>query len=409
MQGRLQQALPDLDDPAAMGADLGLERAVSPRETLDRVWPYLPALGITRVARQTGLDRIGIHTWSAVRPNAKALSVSQGKGLSDTAAAASAVMEAVEVAVAESIPRASNPVEIATANDYRHSCHVYDPTRLLPPQATFDHRRPIRWLRGIDLHSGAVQMLPQDAVELDCEQSDLPGICKNSNGLASGNNYSEALFHALCELIERDGTSLWSLLDEEAKLETCFSPASLEDDVIDALCQSITAAGFRLTLFDQTSNLGIPVVMAVLGPANSDDLGELEIASGYGCHPMAIVAAIRAITEAGQSRVTAIAGVRDDIDQFAFARRAPRTHTAMLRAEPFRGPPLDVGADATHLATVKAVLATNGCRASVAALADKDLPVAVVKVLSPDLEDRGANINWRPGWRAFDFVEQNLR
>jgi hypothetical protein len=42
-------------------------------------------------------------------------------------------------------------------------------------------------------------------------------------------------------------------------------------------------------------------------------------------------------------------------------------------------------------------------------LADKDLPVAVVKVLSPDLEDRGANINWRPGWRAFDFVEQNLR
>jgi hypothetical protein len=33
------------------------------------------------------------------------------------------------------------------------------------------------------------------------------------------------------------------------------------------------------------------------------------------------------------------------------------------------------------------------------------LPATVVKVLSPDLEDRGANLNWRPGWRCFDALE----
>jgi hypothetical protein len=31
-------------------------------------------------------------------------------------------------------------------------------------------------------------------------------------------------------------------------------------------------------------------------------------------------------------------------------------------------------------------------------------PYAVEKLLSADLEDRDANLNWRPGWRSFDAV-----
>ena len=57
--------------------------------------------GITRLGRLTGLDRIGIPVWTATRPNATNLSVSQGKGVDDAAAAVSAVMEAAEMAAAE--------------------------------------------------------------------------------------------------------------------------------------------------------------------------------------------------------------------------------------------------------------------------------------------------------------------
>ena len=55
--------------------------------------------GITRLARLTGLDNVGVPVWSAIRPNSRTLAQSQGKGVDDPSAMASAVMEAVEVAI----------------------------------------------------------------------------------------------------------------------------------------------------------------------------------------------------------------------------------------------------------------------------------------------------------------------
>ena len=48
-------------------------------------------MGITRLADVTGLDNIGIPVFQAIRPNARSLSVSQGKGVSLEAAQASAL------------------------------------------------------------------------------------------------------------------------------------------------------------------------------------------------------------------------------------------------------------------------------------------------------------------------------
>ncbi|HEY9009478.1 MAG TPA: hypothetical protein VIN06_00525, partial [Devosia sp.] len=62
--------------------------------------PFLADFGITRLARQTGLDAIGIPCFAAIRPNSKTLSVNMGKGIDDDAAMASAIMEAVEYAIA---------------------------------------------------------------------------------------------------------------------------------------------------------------------------------------------------------------------------------------------------------------------------------------------------------------------
>src|SRR3546814_2461200 len=60
-------------------------------------------MGITRAADITGLDRLGIPTWCAVRPGALQTQISNGKGLTHAAAKASALMEAIEHFHAETI------------------------------------------------------------------------------------------------------------------------------------------------------------------------------------------------------------------------------------------------------------------------------------------------------------------
>ena len=70
-------------------------RVMAPEQTWSRIKPVLPEFGITRVGEITGLDRLGLPVWIAVRPNARPLSVSQGKGLDDMAARVSAAMEAI--------------------------------------------------------------------------------------------------------------------------------------------------------------------------------------------------------------------------------------------------------------------------------------------------------------------------
>lgn len=66
----------------------------------------MPTFGVSRLARLTGLDKIGIPVWSAISPNARSIVINQGKGVSDSDAKISAAMEAIEraVACAPSVP-----------------------------------------------------------------------------------------------------------------------------------------------------------------------------------------------------------------------------------------------------------------------------------------------------------------
>jgi len=71
----------------------GTERTRSPAETVAIYRPVMEAVGITRLANVTGLDCVGIPVFMAVRPNARSLAVSQGKGVDADAVRASAMME----------------------------------------------------------------------------------------------------------------------------------------------------------------------------------------------------------------------------------------------------------------------------------------------------------------------------
>jgi len=404
-----ERSLPEFETIASDGLSFSpaySDRIFPAAESVRRVWPHLSELGITRVGRQTGLDRLGIPCWAAFRPNSLHLAGSQGKGLTDAAACISAAMEAVEGAVAEA-PQGAR--RLATANELTTAAEDwFNPERWIPYGTAFDTTRPITWISGADLYTGVPRWLPLDIVDMDGEHSELTSVCKNTNGLASGNSVDEAVFHALCELVERDATTLWEFLPAETALATAIDPADFGDPIVDGLVAQVAASGLSLRLFDQTSDLGIPVVMAVLGPQDHDGfVGELEVTAGYGAHPVATRAAIRAITEAAQSRVTSIAASRDDIHSAAFNRAATAANLRLLDAAPSvsvpTGLPLGTPLPALLAAMTEALSAAN-ISATTVVLSDPAKPYAVVKILSADLEDRAANLNWRPGWRSFDAV-----
>jgi ribosomal protein S12 methylthiotransferase accessory factor len=313
-------------------------------------------------------------------------------------------MEAAEVAVAE---RPSGETCQATAAELtREGQAWFDPQRFLPFNASFDVTTPIKWIRAEDLDTGKPIWLPVDVVDMDGERSDIPNISKSSNGLASGNTLEDARFHALCELIERDGTTLWSLLPEDARQSTCFDARGLDCVAVDEIVTRISYAGFRINLFNQQSDVGIPVVMAVLGPADDNGhVGQLEITAGYGAHPDAGQAALRAITEAAQSRVTAIAASRDDIHSASFRNAADASSLALLTALPDGRAPVSQS-NALEAGMLVDRLTAAGCAVCAVTISPPDASFFAVRVVSPDLEDRGANLNWRPGWRSFDALER---
>lgn len=404
--GPLARALPHWETlGSGPASDLYSDRSIAPEETVRRMWPHLAELGITRLARQTGLDRLGIPCWAAFRPNSKNLATAQGKGLTDAAAAASALMEAAEIAVAEApiLERRRASRRQLAAQDVR----FFDPNRLLPEDRPLSDDLVITWVPGLDPVHETPVLVPLDLVDMDGEHHELSGVCKTSNGLASGNTIDEALFHSLCELVERDGTTLWSVLPDERAYATAFAPRDLRDPKVDELVASIEKAGHRVVLFDQTTDLGIPVVMAVLGPNDLGGAAALEVAAGYGAHPIAARAALRAITEAAQSHVTSIAASRDDIEPKAFGSMLAETNRRLLTTSPHARPP--TGLTGQHdvsglISVMTGALDSIGCSITVVPLPTDDLPCAVVRVLSIGLEDRDANLNWRPGPRAMEAL-----
>ncbi len=402
----LERQMPHWEGGCSSGdVELYFDRRYRPDETVERLWPLLDELGITRLARQTGLDRIGIPCWAAFRPNSRSLAGAQGKGVSDAAACASALMEAAEVAVAEH-PRAGR--RICSAHDLEASDEAwFDPSRFMAFGEALDPSMRLTWLAGEDLQSRRRRWVPLDLVDMDGEASEIEGICKSSNGLASGNTVEEATFHALCELIERDATTTWSMLPAPERMARAFPWAKLDDPLVDNLARRILSADLSLRLVDQTSDLGIPVVMALVGPADPHAARYLDVCAGYGAHPVAARAALRALTEAAQSRITAIAASRDDLGPTTFGAEAAAEDASILRDEPTAEPPCGVhlGAPLDVLSRLCAeALHRKDIEATVVRVDGGDLPFAVVKMLSRDLEDRGANLNWRPGRRALEAL-----
>jgi YcaO-like protein with predicted kinase domain len=300
-------------DAADQKLDLGgTFRARDPASTLAWVRPLLPRFGITRVANVTGLDRIGIPVWMCIRPNGRSLSVSQGKGLSHELAQASAVMESIECHHAEHLPP---PCVVASYRSVRRRHDVLSPRQLLRGVRwnAYQDGHAIGWLRGIDLASGAPVLVPRARLDLDWSRTppDAGLFQATSTGLASGNTRSEALCHALFEVIERDSEWRWRRLSVKAQDASEIAPDSVSAPMLRHLLDRFAGAGISVQMWDITSRTGIPAYSCAID--ETSPFGPIRTFGGSGCHLSKEIALSRALTEAAQSRLTFIAGSRDDL------------------------------------------------------------------------------------------------
>jgi ribosomal protein S12 methylthiotransferase accessory factor len=306
----LDSALPQTSTPTSAAYFLGTHRIRSPEATWRWIEPWLPRAGITRVADITGLDSIGLPVFQAVRPASRNLSVSQGKAMTPMAAKVSAVMESIELWHAECLDQL--PQAKVSLQEMRYSNPI--PLRDLKwkPDTRLLEAWPLAWVQAQSLLRESSGWVPRQMVELDLslpEGLEPQMFYRTSNGLASGNCLEEALIHALCELVERHALFL---LFVNPFRKRALAVDSLRGTYCWPVVERLRQAGMKIALWDISWEVGLPCAIAdIVAP----DLP--NVWRGSGCHLDPEVALSRALNEAAQSRLTYIAGARDDLTAFS--------------------------------------------------------------------------------------------
>jgi ribosomal protein S12 methylthiotransferase accessory factor len=377
-----------------------MKRACPPDETFGRVAPYLAGYGITRVSRHTGLDFVGIPVWCAYTPNAKSIVVAHGKGLTDADARTSATMEALERAVACD-PQVK--LRLATQLELHHAGLKYDllPELLAPGQDVGAQEEEMTFVEATDLLTGSTVFVPLDAAVLD---RTIPAVryWKSSDGLASGNTVEEAIFHGLLERVERDAMALWQLWPAWRQQASVRHPEAFENPDVNALAKQVEQAGLLLRLFEVTSDIGIPTVAAYIGEPSVSATSRsryVDVTFGCGTNPDVSKAALRAITEAAQSRLTYISGARDDVYQETYVKPLSDDIRRLMTIQNIPNAPIKANREQ---GAIVEILKRHGLtRLYCVRLSEPALPFAVVKIFAPELENPPGDRKFKLGVRAF--------
>ena len=324
---------PGLNESLNKGYAEGTHRLISPEATFENIHPYLSAADVTRCADVTGLDNIGIPVYCAIRPRGKTVQVTNGKGLRHIDAKVSALMEAIELYHAETPDR---DFVTASFNQLDHAGKIPVRPDVHPDyegNTYFSKEFLISWTRATDLMTSTEVLLPSSSAYMS-----LPKLHPfTTNGLASGNHLIEATLHAIYEVIERDALAS---MEQDGRInfsaEVCrfIDTETLPEGPLEFLHTKILKAQVKLRLIWIKSRIPIHTFMAViLDDSNFSHATTVNL--GYGAHLHALVAAIRAITEAAQTRLTYIHGSRQDIKKASYEmdQRKPYEFFSGMRAD----------------------------------------------------------------------------
>ncbi len=347
-------------------------------------------VGVTRIARVTGLDRCGVEVACAVRPSAHVLQVSNGKGETFAQAALGALCEAAELWAAERVD--ASALRFGSGRQMRALGPVVAPRELplAAPWLAGDEVR-IAWRTAADLHGGPFLLVPAQAVH--CPPRGAPslgpaGVRWSSNGSGAGRDPEAALLHALLEAVERDqlARALPRGFTRAAIARRLLRPESLRAAPRTAArARSLMEAGFGVHLFDLAPggqrDLCLPVAGCVLVDLEG---GPVPLTAGYACRLGRDDALLAALLEAAQSRLTDVHGAREDV-------AAPDPEAAAgLRAACEECKPTRDASELPDLSggvplVLQRLRRAGHARAAAVDLAEASLGLRVVKVLVPGL------------------------
>lgn len=286
-------------------------RARSAEQSLAIAEQLAMSRGVSRVVDTTWLDRIGIPVYASIRPDALrgSICVNAGKGFTHAEAKIGAYMEAIEFSFAPH-GRSAVAAELVGPHDILASfggrLRFTDFAPRLGRRIQASDRIAATRCEEIAAGLGPV-LVPAELVFHPFPQ--MPGVSlygTSTNGLASGNTLQEATVHGLAEVMERHVRSYEVLDDRSLRVDEAGAPPKVRE-----MMQRVDRTGLRCTLRYSENEFGLPYFSAyVLEP---DELAPHAVASGFGFHPNADIAAVRAVAEAVQGRLSYIHGGRDDL------------------------------------------------------------------------------------------------
>ncbi len=377
---------------------------------LERLQPLMKRAGITRVANITGLDDVGIPVVIVTRPGSRSLSVSQGKGITLVDAKISGIMESLEQFFAE---RIHLPLALATLAELREKRRVVEVNRLARTTTSFDEDTRILWATALDFETGIEVAVPFELVHLDLTIPLPEGsgcFVLGSNGLASGFTRDQAVAHGVWEVIERDAMALFYERSPSRQASRRVALASIGDPCCRSLVAQLEKAGLAVAVWDVTTEMGIASFLCSIGERELDPLRRVGLARGSGCHPDRRIALRRAITEAAQSRLTRIAGSRDDmqisdVDSIRSVEAIER-HRAHIAQEVSASwafddvPSTECGSTAAALDfTLQRLREVGFAEVLTVELSQPSDPIFVVRSIIPGLEGLPDAAGYAPGHR----------
>ena len=386
----------------------GTDRSVDPAETWTKFRPLAQEMGITRIGDLTRLDRIGIPVATAIRPNARNIDVTQGKGLNPCQALTSALMEACELFHAE---KSFAPSCYTAYRNLAAAEDVVDPRTLCLSNRPLDLRHSLRWIEGYDLQQQRRCWVPAETVEVDFARPRPDGYFLQSyNGLASGNHFVEAVNAALYELIERDALALWLIKPARERIRCALDLASIDDNSCRILLEKYAAAQTAVRIYNLSTDVGVAAFLCEIRDLESSDPTRVSRFHGAGCHADSRIALAHAMLEAAQSRLTYTVGIRSDLSRKHYPEEPhSAVRNALFDALSKEERPIAFGDAPTFVTddlhrdlhwTLERLRMAGLRRAIAVDLTRPRFGIPVVRVIVPGLEWEPLHPDYRPGTRA---------
>lgn len=307
-------------------------------------------MGVTRVARVTGLDRTGVEVACATRPGGHLLPVCEGQGMTFEDAALGALFRAAELWAAEHVSPtrllwgARTELEARQAGAWSAEA-LGSAGRMVEPRLWGDSVR-CAWRQALELHTGRTVWVPAQGVHCPPAGAAALGplsVAWTGNGSGAHRDARRALLHALLEATERDqlARTLPDGWTEEVVRRRLLGARGLGRGAprTEGLVRSLRERGFGVYLLDVTPTsrmpgaVGLPVAAAVLV---DEAEGPVPLTVGSACGLGRDEALLRALLEAARCRLTRLHGTRQEVVPPARGARLRLLAHVCARARPKR-------------------------------------------------------------------------